>query len=66
VARWAFISPAFEKKVYDRPPQEECLKLAEACLMEAERTLDCEVAEMLLLRAERYLQEARRIMATRR
>jgi hypothetical protein len=52
--------------VHNRPPQEEYLKLAEACLMEAERTLDCEVAEMLLLRAERYLREARRIMAARR
>jgi hypothetical protein len=52
--------------VHDRPPQEELIRLAEACLLEAERTLDGEVTEMLLLRAESYLQEARRIMATRR
>jgi hypothetical protein len=59
-------SKRFEKKVHNRPPQEELLRLAEACLLEAERTLDREVAEMLLLRAERYLEEARRIMAARR
>jgi hypothetical protein len=52
--------------VHDRPPQEELIRLAEACLLEAERTLDFEVAEMLLLKAERYLQEARRIIAHRR
>jgi hypothetical protein len=52
--------------VHRCPPQEEYLKLAEACLLEAERTLDREVVEMLLLRAGRYLEEARRIMATRR
>jgi hypothetical protein len=56
---------AFEKNVRKRPPQEEYLKLAEACLLEAERTLDPEVAEMLLLKAGRYLEEAKRIMATR-
>jgi hypothetical protein len=61
------ISPKrLSKNVHDRPPQEELIRLAEACLLEAERTLDSEVAEMLLLRAERYLQEARQIMATRR
>jgi hypothetical protein len=49
-----------------RAPQEEYLRLAEACLLEAERTLDGEVVEMLLLRAARYLEEGRRIMATRR
>jgi hypothetical protein len=52
--------------VHNRPPQEELLKLAEACLLEAERTLDREVVEMLLLKAGRYLEEARRIMAARR
>jgi hypothetical protein len=54
------------KKVYNRPPQEECLELAEACLIEAERTLDREVAEMFLLKAGRYLEDAKRIMAARR
>jgi hypothetical protein len=54
---------AFRKKVYNRPPQEECLELAEACLMEAERTLDREVAEMSLLKAGCCLEDARRIMA---
>jgi hypothetical protein len=34
-------------------------------ILEAERTLDREVAEMLLLKAGRYLEEAKRIMATR-
>jgi hypothetical protein len=41
------------KKVHKRPPQEEYLELAEACLVEAERTLDGEVAEMFLLKAAR-------------
>jgi hypothetical protein len=59
-------SKAFEKKVHNRPPQEEYLELADACLLEAERTLDREVVEMLLLKAGRYLEEARRITATRR
>jgi hypothetical protein len=48
----------------NRPPQDEYLKFAEACLLEAERTLDREVAEMLLLKAGRYLEEAKRMMAT--
>jgi hypothetical protein len=39
------------RKVHNRPPQEELLRLAEACLGEAERTLDREVAEMFLLKA---------------
>jgi hypothetical protein len=30
------------------------------CLLEAERTLDREVADMLLLKAGRYLDEAKR------
>jgi hypothetical protein len=47
-----------------RPPQEEYLRLADECLVEAERTLDREVAEMFLLKAGRYLEDARRIMAT--
>jgi hypothetical protein len=34
--------------------------------MEAERTLDREVAEMFLLKAGRYVEDARRIMAARR
>ena len=42
---------------------EEFLELAEVCLLEAERTRDREVAEMLLLRAARYLDEAKRVMA---
>jgi hypothetical protein len=52
--------------VHGPSPQEELLRLAEACLLEAERTLDREVAEMLLLRARRYLDEAKRAMAARR
>jgi hypothetical protein len=33
------------------------------CLLEAERTLDREVVEMLLLKAGRYLEETKRTMA---
>jgi hypothetical protein len=44
---------------------EESLRLAQVCLLQAERTLDREVADMLLLRAGRYLDEAKRVMATR-
>jgi hypothetical protein len=39
--------------------------MAEVCLLEAEPTRDREVAEMLLLKAGRYLEEAKRLMATR-
>jgi hypothetical protein len=52
--------------VYNYSSPKEYLELAEVCLREAERTLDREVADKLLLRAGRYLGEARRIMATRR
>jgi hypothetical protein len=48
------------------PPPEEFLKLAEACLLEADRTLDREVADMFLLKAGRYLDEAKRVIAIRR
>jgi hypothetical protein len=44
---------------------EEFLEMAEVCLLEAEPTRDREVAEMLLLKAGRYLEEAKRLMATR-
>jgi hypothetical protein len=54
---------AFEKKVHKHSSPEEYLKLAEVCLLEAERTLDREVVEMLLLKAGRYLEEAKRTMA---
>jgi hypothetical protein len=40
--------------------------MAEVSLLEAERTLDQEVVEMFLLKAGRYLEDARRIMTTRR
>jgi hypothetical protein len=52
--------------VHKHSSPEEFLKLAEVCLLEAERTLDREVADMLLLRAGRYLNDAKRVMATRR
>jgi hypothetical protein len=52
------------KTMHKQSPPEEHLKLAEVCLHEAERTLDREVADMLLLRAGRYLDEAKRLMAT--
>jgi hypothetical protein len=55
---------AFEKKVHKHSSPEEYLELAEVCLLEAERTLDREVANMLLLRAGRYLKEAKRLIAT--
>jgi hypothetical protein len=45
--------------------QEEYLNLAQLCLLEAERTLDREVADMLLLKAGRYLEKAKRIMTSR-
>jgi hypothetical protein len=54
------------EKVDKHSAPEEFLELAEVCLLEADRTLDREVADMLLLRAGRYLDEARRVMATRR
>jgi hypothetical protein len=57
---------AFEKKVHKHSSPEEFLKLAEVCLLEADRTLDREVADMLLLKAGRYLDEAKRVIATRR
>jgi hypothetical protein len=64
-ARWLQVQ-AFEKKVHKHSSPEEYVKLAEVCLLEAERTLDREVADMLLLKAGRYLNEAKRAMATRR
>jgi hypothetical protein len=53
-------SQTFEKKVHKHSSPEEYLKLAEVCLLEAERTLDREVVEMLLLKAGRYLEDAKR------
>jgi hypothetical protein len=64
-ARWPPVQ-AFEKKVQKHSSPEEYLELAEVCLLEAERTLDREVADMLLLKAGRYLDEAKRAMAIRR
>jgi hypothetical protein len=60
VARWRLQPQAFEKKVHKHSSPEEYLKLAEVCLLEAERTLDREVVEMLLLKAGRYLEDAKR------
>jgi hypothetical protein len=59
----ASAAQAFERKVHKHSSPEEYLKLAEVCLLEAERTLDREVVEMLLLKAGRYLEEAKRTMA---
>jgi hypothetical protein len=54
-----------EKVVQKHSSPEEYLELAEVCLLEADRTLDRDVADMLLLKAGRYLDEAKRVMATR-
>jgi hypothetical protein len=54
------------EKMHKHSSPEEFLKLAEVCLLEADRTMDREVADMLLLRAGRYLDDAKRVMATRR
>jgi hypothetical protein len=52
------------EKMAKESPQEECLSLAAASLVEAERTLDREVAGMFLFKARRYLDDAERIKAT--
>jgi hypothetical protein len=54
------------KKLHKHSSPEEFLKLAEVCLLEADRTVDRDVADMLLLRAGRYLDDAKRVMAARR
>jgi hypothetical protein len=47
--------------MHKRSSSEEYLGLAELCLQEAERTLDREMAERLLIMAGRYLDEAKRL-----